>query len=64
MSIKIEISQEYFIKHLHKELEVLYEKVAMVDDSLYSNDKEQKNWQIIRDVLLKLDELKDAIAPF
>jgi len=58
---KIEISQEYFIKHLHGELSKINKVLTEVDGVVYDNPKLFNEWQKIRDVNLKLDEIIKAI---
>ena len=57
----IEVSQEYFIKHLLERLKAINENLTIVDDGLYNNGLFHDEWQKIRDSNLELDDIINAI---
>lgn len=61
MSNKIEISKEYFLKHLVERLRVMYESLGEVDEALHGNDEFKDEWIKVRETILEIDELIDAL---
>jgi len=58
---KIEVNQDYFIKHIHGELLKINKVLTEVDSVVYDIPKLFNEWQKIRDANLKLDEIIKAI---
>jgi len=61
MSNKIEISQEYFLKHIVERLKSIDKILCEVDTVLYDKEDMQMEWQQIRQIHLEIEELIEAL---
>jgi hypothetical protein len=61
MSNKIEMSKEYFLKHIVEKLKIIDEKLCEVDTILYEKEDMYEEWQKIRDFNLEIEELIKAL---
>ena len=61
MSDKIEISKEYFVKHLVEVLESVSKRLSKVDDVLYEREDLTDEWVNVRESKLEIEEIVDAL---
>ena len=57
----INISQEYFIKHLIKELKKVNKELIDLDNRFYGQDDFNEEWNKIRKSNLKIGDIIDAL---
>lgn len=61
MSDKIEISKEYFLKHIIEKLKAIDKRLCEVDTVLYEKEEMRDEWQKIRKSNLEIEELIDSL---